>query len=85
MKTVWKYEIGLLTLSAIGMPVGAEIVSTGMQLGTVCFWALVNPRAQRETRSFRVYGTGHDVPNSCVYIGIAFDQPFVWHVFEEKE
>jgi hypothetical protein len=36
-----------------------------------------------EERYFRIYGTGHTMPEACgKYIGTVQQGAFVWHVFE---
>jgi hypothetical protein len=31
---------------------------------------------------FRIFGTGHPVPDNAVYRGTAISEPYVWHLFE---
>ena len=62
-----------------------------MQRETPCLWALVNPDAPMETRTFRVVGTGHDIPPDGAdylwyHVG-TFQMHggyFVGHLFEQE-
>lgn len=86
MKTVWKYGLPKLTTTVLEMPVGAEFLHTAVQDDVVTIWALVNPAARLENRTFTVYGTGHVIqnPDDLTYLGSCLEDGgrFVWHVFE---
>lgn len=74
--TVWKFELSASPdVQRIEMPVGARILDVGEQLGKLCVWALVTPGEPRETRLFRIAGTGHslagDVDPGTHYAGRA--------------
>lgn len=85
MKTVWKYQLVIRDgLQHLSIPEGARIVHVGMQWDTPTFWLEVNPEAALEFRTFQVYGTGHEIPNSNIFIGTAVGNPFVWHIYERK-
>lgn len=83
--TVWKFALQLADLQSISMPSGAKILHVADQHGVVCMWALVDPSADRVTRTFTVIGTGHIAPSSGEYIGsaLAHGGALTWHVFEE--
>ena len=61
---------------------GAVIRAVGMQDDAIHAWA-ENPDGEplTVTRTFRVIGTGWDVPDGT-YLGTVFDGPYVWHVYE---
>ena len=61
MKAVWKYPLPGSDTFDIKMPRGAKILTAAAQFEDVCLWALVNPEAPPETRSFRLAGTGHEI------------------------
>jgi len=95
-KTIWKYEVGTEDRIRVSMPEGAQILKVANQREedtTFCIWALVNPNNEPETRTFRVYGTGHkiimdyDPKNKQTYIGSYFLKKgnLVFHVFEQTE
>jgi len=70
------------------MPKGANIISLQTQFDTPCIWAIVNPDASKEKRTFFTIGTGHKYPNftGLVHIGSYSIQGgvLVFHVFELK-
>lgn len=79
-RVVWKYEV---SDGMTAMPPGAEIVHAGPDPdGVACVWALVDPHAWNEHRSFHIYGTGHEVPAGALHIGSWVEGPFVWHLFD---
>ena len=85
MKTIWKYEVN--PYSEQRLPKGAEVLSVQVQKDKPCIWVLVDPSNEKELRVFRVYGTGHELPdNPGKFIGTfqLFDGDLVFHVFEEK-
>jgi hypothetical protein len=61
-RAVWKFEAPILDRFALAMPKGAEIVSVQVQRGVPCAWALVDPKARLEVRTFHWVGTGHEHP-----------------------
>ena len=67
MNTVWKFQIPALTQFNVTMPKNAQIIHVDSQLEQACLWAVVDPGALTETRSFILVETGHDIP--------AFDYP----------
>lgn len=81
MKTIWKFNID--ATGDLEMPIGAEILSVHEQHFGVFLWALVDPASKTEVRRFRVYGTGHDIPDHAMkFIGTAHLGGLVLHVFE---
>lgn len=87
MKTIWKFGLGIHDYQEVTMPVGAQILTVQCQDGRPYLWALVDPDATRETRHFRIFGSGFDMPD-CVgrehHIGTVqqLGGALVWHVFE---
>lgn len=79
MRSVWKYPLGTRTMA---MPQGAEILCIQMQDGCAVAWALVDTEAPLASRTFGVFGTGHEVPPDYTYVGTWQQGPFVWHLFE---
>ncbi len=47
-------------------------------------WAIVRDAVGPTPRRFRVYGTGHDIPNTNQHVGstVSVSGTFVWHLFE---
>ena len=84
MKTIWKYPIG--TETEIEMPQFAQVLSVQVQHTQPCIWVLVNPDLARTKRLFRIYGTGHEIPNNPgMYIGTFQHHggAIVFHLFED--
>lgn len=82
---VWKYDVRPGGNELL-LPFGARVLSFQSQRGSLCFWALVDPKLSRMDRTFHVTGTGHeDINPDWIYHGTAQQEPFVWHLFEEEE
>lgn len=68
------------------MPVGALVLDVAHQRGAICLWAMVDPDAPLQNRSFAVIGTGYVIPDekyvSLCHVKTVHAKPFVWHVFE---
>jgi hypothetical protein len=85
MKTIWKYSM-MTPECDFEMPKGAQILCVQVQNEIPQIWALVDPGLDRNTRRFRTYGTGHDIPeNPGKYIGTIqmYRGRLMFHVFEE--
>jgi len=61
MKTIYKYNIGIVDKQQIHLPVGHEILSVQTQGGAVCIWALIDTEAETQEELIEVFGTGHPV------------------------
>lgn len=91
-RTVWKFAVpltGVTDLLQIDMPVGAKVLSAVNQDEHLVLYALVDPKANRERRVFRVAGTGHPIESfvsSRAFVGtVLFARgKFVLHVFETE-
>lgn len=76
------------------MPAGARILPfppspRDPHGGTIEIWAQVDPEHPMKTRHFRIFGTGHPMPDDDAYATLTFigtvithDGTFVWHIFE---
>lgn len=85
MNTIWKYPVPINDYFELEMPQGAEILTVQMQYNEPQLWALVDKMAPRETRSFRLAGTGHPIDDPRLdYIGTVqmMEGQLVWHIFE---
>lgn len=84
MKTIWKFSIQVEDFIEIAMPVGAEVLTVQMQGGYPYVWAEVETDAKFESRRFRVFGTGHPIPNNFKgrYVDTfqAHNGALVWHL-----
>lgn len=84
MNTIWKFT--LTPHGFVEMPAGAKVLTTAAQGDDICIWAEVDSGAEKETRHFEVYGTGHEMKQDMGidrrYVGTAFLGPLVFHVYE---
>ncbi len=84
MKTIWKYKIS--PEMKLEIPKGAIVLSIQTQGDQPCMWVLVDSFNENELRKFKVYGTGHQLPeNPGKYIGTfqVENGSLVFHLFEE--
>ena len=84
MSKVFKYLVRAVDRVTLEMPKGAKLLSFQCQNDQLCLWALVDPKAPTETRSFRVVGTGHPIEEPGEFVGTAQMRGglLVWHLFE---
>lgn len=87
MLTVWKYAIPIDDRFTLDMPIGALILTVQAQQDKPQLWALVDPDAEIESRTFRLAGTGHPIKEESLrllYLGTfqAHDGALVLHLFE---
>jgi hypothetical protein len=84
--TIWKFPLVQGRTNHIEMPVGAEILTVQVQDIVPSIWALVDPNAEKEVRSFNTFGTGHPIEEDIArkYIGTyqLGGGELVFHVFE---
>lgn len=87
-KTIWKFTLDLVDEQQVSLPKDAEILSVQVQNGNICLWALVDPEAEKETRYFEIFRTGHliycDMRIERKFIGtvqISYESKLVFHVF----
>jgi hypothetical protein len=86
--TIYKYNLPINDIVKIDMPKLAVILTAQMQRNNICLWAIVNPLLPWETRTFRVYGTGHPMDEGWEarekYISTVQELggALVWHIFE---
>jgi len=80
-RSIWKFQ---LMAEEIQMPERAEVCTFQFQSGIPCVWAIVDPYAPTTVRRFKIFGTGHSLPDpeDCSYVETAQDGAFVWHLFE---
>jgi hypothetical protein len=84
--TVYKYKLSRNQATLVELPLGAEALTIAVQCGDIYLWALVDPTQPNETRTFEVYGTGHNMPNyTRKFINTFFvnNGEYVFHAFEQ--
>ena len=85
MNRIYKYGLQLVHKNKVVMPKEAKILKASMQGSVPCIWALVDTNKSDETRTFIIYGTGHEIVESNLeFIETFFQGPYVWHLFELK-
>lgn len=100
MDTIFKYEVPMQSHFTLSLPVKARIIRVAEQQagyfddgsgewkeGMRSFlWAIVDTLNEHRERHFRIFGTGHNIPNlpDLEYIGTwDTEDGFVWHLFEK--
>lgn len=86
MKTIWKFPLPTTDEgSVLEMPIGAEVLTVQTQTDRPQLWAVVDPFADTELRTFRTYGTGHPIehdPGRYVATYQLHGGGLIFHVFE---
>jgi hypothetical protein len=89
MRTVYKYPVQVTDAPTVRLPKGAQVLTVQEQCGDVFMWALVDPSAEKEARTFRIAGTGHPVDDGLELKFVSTFQmrggALVFHVFEVVE
>lgn len=85
--TIWKTVLKPSDEQEISVPVGAKLLSAREQHETICVWFQCYPVPDREKRTIRICGTGHDAPpfgNDWRFLGTASlsEGRYIFHVFE---
>lgn len=86
MRSIWKFNLQS-GKNMFNIPKGYKVLSVAEQSDNIVLYCLVNPRVEKETVSFAVFGTGwelHDGVEDLEFIGTVstHDQYFMWHVFK---
>jgi hypothetical protein len=85
MAAIWKYPLLITDEQVLTVPSGATPLAVGEQYGTLCLWALVDPRNKPVAQTVRIYGTGHPIEHDDgseeSYVGTVQMGPLVWHCF----
>lgn len=85
-KTIWKYGLQDAFSPAgvrLPLPEGARVLTVQVQPGNGAqLWAEVHSEIQGPPRTFKIFGTGHEIPDNAKYIATWQDTPFVWHLYE---
>jgi hypothetical protein len=89
LKTIWKFPFVIADETSCTMPEGAELLTVQVQGFGHFIWALVDPKAKKVRRTFRVIGTGYPIEDDSAlqYVG-TFQQrrgALVWHLFETTQ
>lgn len=88
MITIYKYKITFTDLTIVELPKDAKILTVQEQNNEPYLWALVDTEKEKETRHFRIAGTGHEIEkeitNQLDYINTfqLRGGSLVFHLFE---
>lgn len=86
MLTIHKYPIEPLDTFNLYLHKGADILCVQAQHGQPHIWATVDPDAKLMVVKFRVFGTGHTLPDYPLkYVGTWQEHmgELVWHLYIE--
>lgn len=84
MRRIFKYNIEVIGMQTLVLPVDSHILSVQFQRGLFCVWAIADDQEAATDRvPIRIYGTGHECyEEMCAYMTTVQDiTGFVWHVF----
>lgn len=84
MLTVYKYDFPINDTVGITMSRGARVLKVECQNGMPVLWALVDTDQPPERHTFRVFGTGHPIPDGTDlsnHVATFQHGALVWHVF----
>ena len=83
--TIWKFSAPITDRFQLVMPIGAKLLSVQLQNGDPQIWALVDPHADVERRTFAWVGTGLPVPvkaERAIFVGtVQLPSGLVFHLF----
>lgn len=73
----------------IDVPAGANPQHFDIQRGVFCFWAEISTEKDwpMNKRTFRIFGTGQEIPAEWDYVGTCLQPPvgdYVWHLYENR-
>jgi len=88
VKKIFKYRLPFMEVATVDMPKDASIIRIDGTDGALWMWAIVDPEAPVETRTFRLFKTGAEIPDDIhtyQYFGcgaIHIQQELMLYVFE---
>lgn len=89
MKTIHKFPIDIYGSIPVKimMPKGAKVQYVDDQRISsieeiIAVWAEVDTDATMVARTFDIFGTGHSIPDSGIYLGTVKQANLVLHVYE---
>jgi len=87
MKTIHKHLISVQDNFPLDLPKDSRILTVQKQNHVLLVWVLCDVSKEKETRYFRIIGTGWDIEDAdgLEYIDTfqQADGNLVWHLFEE--
>ena len=87
-RRIYKYPFKVNDHVELTMPRGATILHVACQAGVPYVWALVDIDEPMEVQEFRVFGTGHPLPDEPwiqgLHVATFMQGALVWHLFMAK-
>jgi hypothetical protein len=91
MITIHKYELQVVSVQELELPLGAEILTVealskdthpaSCYNGKIFLWAKVDTDQPMIKHSIDIVGTSGACPRGAKHLGTVFMSPLVWHVF----
>lgn len=85
MRSVWKFLFNAEGECAFTATDNFEVVHVGLcpQTNNPAMWVDdTRDPLYLQPRTFRLYGTGHEIPRHAVHVGSLIDDAMVWHVYK---
>lgn len=85
-RAVWRYQLDTVA-DTKSVPAGAQVRHVGWSRDGIQIWLEVDPAAPTEPRTFLIFGTGVEIPESGIqYVGsiVAGDEFHVFHIYESR-
>jgi hypothetical protein len=87
-RLVFKYAFAIEDEFELELPADAQILRVAVQNSQPCIWALVDDKAVKVKRRFRLAGTGHPIEDfdRLTHVATFFmaSGRLVWHLFEDR-
>lgn len=82
---IYKYALLVEDYQELDLPLGARVLSVGVQAGEIVIWVLVDETAAPAKAGFWIRSTGHDATGMSFvrFLGTVQHGPLVWHVFTD--
>ena len=88
---IFKYTLPFMEVATIEMPKGAKVIRCDGLDGFLFVWAIVDPEAEKEIRTFHLFKTGAEMPKDIIesydYLGcgaIFIQMELMIYIFESK-
>jgi len=85
MRTVYKYPLDH-PVTEYELPADCKILCIHEQDSTVMVWVELETesKAPITVKRFTIVGTGREIPRGSQYVGTAFIDLMVWHVYKHE-
>jgi hypothetical protein len=83
MRTTHKFPITQHNI--LYFPLLARVLFAGVQDDKPYMWVELDPENSNAEREFRIYGTGHTIPDEGFWCASFQHGAYVWHLYEIKQ